>query len=313
MFEPSEIQARHLTPSDQLVRVRDIPERHQLLNSTLSSHPSYVPEPFPTFPPTGPASLWISSRVSHRTRELFPQSATAASSYHARPDLHPRFVRSIEKSLEFMFKEQLEVPFLWEHRRDYLVYWYSEENKDAPEGAKLDLLTRDEVWRVYELGVRYRTLMERKAGLVDVWTRLSPRLAKDEANDDGDDSDEAMDLDDDEGGDGKKDKKKDPRRVYFETHVICPGGTAEESVEGVVDGMEWLSLKYGREVKEMREEEAEMHVDGKDRVYKRSSGESGLDLLRHSRLSQFIKVSTSLSLFYRPRPDRSTDCPRSSL
>ena len=195
-----------------------------------------------------------------------------------------------------MFTEQMEVPFVWEHRRDYLVYWISEENKDAPEGEKINLLERDEVWRVYELGVRYRTLMERKAGLVDVWRRLSPRLAGQEAEEEAEDSD-GMDIEDEEGGDGKKEKKRDPRRVYFESQVISSGGTAEESVEGVVDGMEWLASRYAREVKEMREEEAEMQVEGRERVYKKHSAESGLDVLRQSRLSRFVKVS-SFPFFY---------------
>ena len=38
MFEPSEIKARVLTEDDDLIRVKDMPERMQLATSTLSSH-----------------------------------------------------------------------------------------------------------------------------------------------------------------------------------------------------------------------------------------------------------------------------------
>lgn len=189
-----------------------------------------------------------------------------------------QFLAAVEKAIEFMFVEHYEVPFIWEHRRDYIIHYDGE--------TPVELLLRNELWRVYELGMRYRALMERKAGLEKLWSKLAQRLPAD-GEGEGGEEDMDMDIDDEEGGGSsaaaKATKLKDPRRPYFELEVLRTGGTAEEGVEGVVDGLEWLKLKYARELREMREEQ-EPDKEGKGRP------KSNLERFRESRLSIFVRA-----------------------
>jgi hypothetical protein len=294
VFEPSEIQERHLGFADDLIRLRDIPERHQLLNSTLSSQPTYVPDPFPKFPSPKLAARWISTRLSARTKAYFlPSSNDMYAEPSKYAELYSYFIRAIQRSLEFMFEQQLEVPFVYEHRRDYINHILADDGTDLAnwEEHTLALLTRDELWKVYDLGLKYRSLHERREGLNEIWhKKLVPRLARD---DEGDDSD-GMDIDEGDDANGNPVRKKgDPRRTYFEEHVLGSPGTAEEGVEGVVDALEYLRSAFAKEMRELKEEEEELRKEGDVRVHKKptgTGGKYGLDKLRETRLSQFIKV-----------------------
>ncbi|CED84385.1 Transcription elongation factor SPT6 [Phaffia rhodozyma] len=300
VFEPSEIQARHLTESDNLIRLRDIPERHQLMNSTLSSSPTYILGQFPKFPDIKLAAKWISSRISARTKNTFLSIPIQADELDSsRPNMHLKFLTAVEKALGFMFLEHFEVPFVWEHRRDYLVHYATDSQGHIIPKGMIELITRPELWKIFELGLKYRNLMKRKQGLLSTWEKLKQRL-KDQTKQHTEEATAApISIDGEAEGEEEKkpirEEKVDWRLTYFEEFVISPMGTAEESVEGVVDGADWLGIRFMKEFKEMKEDEdLDEETRLKEGRYKRPSAQGPkayLNTYRDARLSNFVKAA----------------------
>jgi transcription elongation factor SPT6 len=96
---------------------------------------------------------------------------------------------------------EFEVPYIYTYKRDYITYFNPEDMR-----TKLDLLSQDELWRIYSLGQKYSSFLERRAALDAFYERL-----------------------------GNKD-------TYFETELRRKLG----SVEMVADATEWLGMKYPR-------------------------------------------------------------------
>jgi len=274
IFEPAEIKARFLTEEDDLIRARDIPERHQLLNSTLSANPTYIPEPFPVFPPVETAALWIAPRISARTKAFLApklESYAGAGLGAAEEDLHRHFIEAVQRVLGYLFVEHLEVPFIWEHRRDYIVHYRKDEQGNAPSATDsgsglVRLLERNELWKVYELGTKYRSLMRRKDALDTTWTRLHERKKAAWQADQDVTVDEAGAIPPAQDG-----PAPDVFERYYAEKVDGSGGLAEEGVEGVMDAMEWVGLRWARELREMREEEDEAMKARGERRQKRTN------------------------------------------
>lgn len=166
------------------------------------------------------------------------------------------------------------MPFVWEHRRDYIVHYRKDEQGNAPlatdSGSGLvRLLERNELWKVYELGTKYRSLMKRKDALDLTWSKLSARKKAAWLVD--------QDVTVDDAGaeippalDGPAPGVFD---LYYTEKIDGSGGLAEEGVEGVLDAMEWVGLRWGRELREMREEEdEEMKARGERRQKRTNEG-----------------------------------------
>lgn len=190
-----------------------------------------------------------------------------------------------------MFVEHFEVPFVWEHRRDYVVHYSVDSDRVIIPKGMIELITRPELWKIFELGLKYRNLIKRKRGLLATWSKLKQRL-----DDQGDQPQEEPIGEGVEGEDKKvlKPRDLDWREAYFEEFIISPMGTAEDSVEGVVDGADWLGIRFMREFKEMKEEE---DLDEETRLregrYKKPSAQGSqawLNNYRNSRLSTLVKV-----------------------
>lgn len=285
IFEPAEIKARFLTEEDDLVRARDIPERHQLLNSTLSSNPTYIPEPFPEFPSVDRAARWIAPKISERTNTFL--APKKEGSIDAGVDHSERFYEAVRKVLTYLFVDHLEVPFIWEHRRDYIVHYLKDaEGNIVPDGL-VRLLERSELWKVWELGLKFRSLMARRAGLDATWDKITDRRRLDNAPvPDGDDNEEEREL---------LPAPSDVFTEYYDEYLAGPEGVAEEGVEGVRDTLDWVGLRYGRELREMQEEE---EAQGGERRLKRTN-EGALRKaaeLREGRAGTALRVR--LSIFF---------------
>ncbi|KAF8576398.1 transcription elongation factor Spt6 [Ramaria rubella] len=193
VFEPSEIRARLLTEDDDWIRAKDIPERMQLVTSALSESVTMVNNP--PFPRSelSSASEWVALRISRRIEtEFFLPDAKYST-------LLAELIMAVQTSLDYLLCQNLEVPYIYTHRRDYISYF----DATLARGS-VELLRRDELWRVYALGQRYRALVERKKLLDNAYQRLAV-------------TDE-----------------------YFENDIR----SAIDSIEVVADTTEWLSMKY---------------------------------------------------------------------
>ncbi|GJE87155.1 transcription elongation factor Spt6 [Phanerochaete sordida] len=193
VFEPSEIKARMLTEDDDVIRAQDIPERMQLATSSLSQSATLSLQEALTDNDLDDAASWVITRLSSRKeRDFF------------RPDgqFHrylPELVQAISYALQYLFIQEFEVPYIWTHKRDYISYFNPNDLK-----TRVELLSLDDLWRVYAVGQKYRSLVERRKALDALYSRL-----------------------------GVSDQ-------YFEGEIR----KKVETVEMVADSTEWLSMKY---------------------------------------------------------------------
>lgn len=194
MFEPSEIKARLLTEDDDLIRAQDIPERMQLATSTLSQSATLsFPEPL-TQDECVEAAAWVTPRLSgDKERHYFRGDGV----HH---HLLSALVGAVTVALEYLLIQNLEVPYIYTHRRDYISYF----NPQDPRAARVELLNREDLWRVYALGQKYRSLRQRQNALAGTYKRLG--------------------VSDD----------------YYEQHIF----PRIDSVEAVADATQWLGMKY---------------------------------------------------------------------
>lgn len=193
VFEPSEIRLRMLTEDDDLVRAQDIPERMQLATSTLSPVTSLSFHQQMVDADLDGAAQWVTVRLSSRkTREFFHPEG---SQQHLQQSL----VMAVTYALRYLFIQQFEVPYIWTHKRDYISHFDEHTMR-----SRVDLLNLSELWRIYALGQKYRSLVERRKTLDVSFARL--RLQDD----------------------------------YFTNEIR----QKSDSVEVVADAAEWLAMKY---------------------------------------------------------------------
>ncbi|KAI0340086.1 transcription elongation factor Spt6 [Trametopsis cervina] len=193
VFEPSEIKARMLTEDDDLIRGQDIPERMQLANSSLSQSSSLSFQEALTENDLDDAASWVITRLSP-TKEI--DFFRPDGQYHR---FLPELVQAITYALRFIFIQEFEVPYIWTHKRDYISYFNPNDIK-----TQVKLLTLDDLWRIYSLGQKYRSLVDRRKALDTLYTRMG---ASDE---------------------------------YYESEIR----KKVESVEMVADATEWLGMKF---------------------------------------------------------------------
>ena len=139
------------------------------------------------------AAQWITPRISPRkTREYFHTEGSRTS-------LQGDLVLAVSNALKFLFGGEFEVPYVWTHKRDHISYF---DVKDIR--TRIELISLPELWRIYSLGQKYRSLSERRQLLEAAYAKL------------------------------------DVVDEYFQDHVR-PKIT---SVEVVADATAWLAMKY---------------------------------------------------------------------
>jgi transcription elongation factor SPT6 len=174
VFEPSVIREKMMTDDDDLIRAQDVPERLQLLNCSFSQNAVINHLERLTEDDVEDAASWITERIAARRNSEFSSELHSAISF----------------AVKCIFIMDYEVPYVWTHKRDDI-------------GGN-DLLPLPDLWRVYTLGQKYRSLASRRKSLMASYARL-----------------------------GVEDE-------YFEKEV--QGHI--DSVEVVADGVEWLQMKY---------------------------------------------------------------------
>jgi transcription elongation factor SPT6 len=155
VFEPSELTERLLTDADELIRITDEPERFQLYR--LQQIP-------PLEIDIEKESTWIAQRLLARPYKR-PVEAK----------LRVAFRQSIISVLNFFNTESLEVPFIWQQRRDFLYYpdrEVDEETGDVVLKAVRVLVDQDDLWKVWEEDGKYRAIQQRLTHLKAIWEGL---------------------------------------------------------------------------------------------------------------------------------------------
>lgn len=235
-----------LTEDDDLIRQHDTPERMQLANSSLSQSSTLAFQDPLTENDLDDAASWVITRLSPETERAFFRPDGQFHAYLS--DL----VQAVSYALRFLFIQEFEVPYIWTHKKDYITYF----NPDNPR-MKIELLSLENLWRVYSLGQKYRSLVDRRKALDSHYARLG-------ATDD-----------------------------YYENEIR----KRVESVEMVADATEWLTMKHRDVKKlkfDMAFHDDEEQPDAKH--WKAPSRVSAYEIAKKSIVSKLAEVSPSVVL-----------------
>ena len=160
VFEPSQLAERMLTDEDNLIRATDEPERFQVAR-----------KPYKHFDLTdeqkNEESIWISNL-------MLPKKRLAA-------DLREPFQKAVAKVLEFMTVDEYEVPFIFQHRKDYLIHAAKVAvtpdpyNPNAPQYvvSAEKLLNQSDLWEIFEMDLKFRALVDKRNALQRTYDNLT--------------------------------------------------------------------------------------------------------------------------------------------
>lgn len=263
VFDPAEIKERRLQDEDRILAQRDRPERHQLVNSTLSDNPVIAPDT--VFPDPALAAGFAYTKISPRTQYLFcgmlPDHSYPAPTpdypypepMPRRPDLAAEFVSAVTRALRMMFVDHLEVPYLWHYKRDAFSVL---ENSGR---SSVQFLDRDDLWKLYGLGIKFRAIYERNNATRTLWEKIKERRETPELS---------------------------HAEKYFEEKLLQ--SICMLSVEAAAEGGDWLAYHYAKDIKRIKEDEAA------DETVKKLPTKAGSDDIRSGPLMKLVQVSNGI-------------------
>lgn len=159
VFEPSELAERMLTEEDNEIRLLDEPERHQVSRKpyrhVVLSEDQFREE-----------AVWISNLMLLKKR--------------MDPELREPFQRSVAKMLEFLITDDFEVPFIFQHRKDYMIHAVKEplDGEDpADESAQYriraeKLLNMTDLWDIFDYDLKFRSLIDKRSTIQKAYGNL---------------------------------------------------------------------------------------------------------------------------------------------
>lgn len=183
------------------------------------------------------ATAWCATRVGGRTTQEFSQEGVFIEG----------FLTAVRETLDAIFNKNLEVPFIWHYRRDSL-------RQLSDDGNRKLYLHRDELWTLYDLGLKYKAVYSRRDHVNNLYEQM---------------------------------KELDPSfsDIYLEDHILSlPKGSAIQSVEAANEALAWLEIKHPV----LTERAKEMETSGAER--KRAGGASK-KLVRKGRIADLLPVS----------------------
>lgn len=270
MFDPAEIKERRLQDEDRVLAQRDRPERHQLVNSTLSDNPVIAPDSI--FPDPALAAGFAYTKISFRTQYLFcgmhmDQTWPAPTELYPYPDPAPRrpdlaleFINAVSRALGMLFVDHLEVPYLWHYKRDAFSVLEDSGRQSV------QFLDRDDLWKLYELGIRFRAIYERNNATRTLWEQIKL---------------------------GRETPELSHAETYFEEKLLQ--SICMLSVEAAAEGSDWLAYHYTKEIKRIKEDKSI------DEIVKKLPTKAGSDDLRSGPLMKLVDVSlTGVKCWSRP-------------
>ncbi|KAI9713674.1 MAG: Transcription elongation factor spt6 [Chrysothrix sp. TS-e1954] len=145
VFEPSQLVERMLTDEDAEIRETDVPERYQIARKPFKTEELTEEEQATLI---AEESTWV-------TQMLLPKKSLDQT-------MREPFRKSIASILRFMNVENLEVPFIFQHRKDYLIH---SEKDERGETLAQKLLDQDDLWEILELDLKYRALRQKRQAL----------------------------------------------------------------------------------------------------------------------------------------------------
>jgi transcription elongation factor SPT6 len=153
VFEPSQLQERMLTDEDNVIRETDIPERLQLARKPFKDL-ELTPDDM---------QVRLTEEAQWITTLLWPKKGL--DNY-----FHGPFQKAVHNVLEFINIEDYEVPFIFNHRKDYLIH--APGDNDDPDDQDNHrpmrperLLNQSDLWEVFDLDLKFRAFAEKRDAL----------------------------------------------------------------------------------------------------------------------------------------------------
>lgn len=233
VFEPSQLKEKLLTDEDNEIRFTDEPERFQLDR-----------KPFKNFQLTAEQfkeeARWI-------TNQLWPKKGLA-------PDLQAPFGKAVGKVLEFFIVDEVEVPYVFQHRKDYLLHTRKTRNpnRDDPDAPEYiinaeKLLNQDDLWKILELDIKFRSFVDKRNSLEKTFDNLKSLSIED-----------------------------------LVIEEMIPEATTMEELQDLQD---YLQFQYGPQLKELAS------VNGNGAQIKRPGSKSSLlDRVRQAKAYNFVRA-----------------------
>lgn len=159
VFEPSQLAEKMLTDEDNVIRNTDEPERFQTARKPYK-HLVLTDEQFKE------ESIWISNLMLPKKR--------------LEGDLREPFQKSVAKVLEFMITDEYEVPFIFQHRKDYLIHAAKVAVTPDPYNQSVPqyvvnaekLLNQSDLWDIFDLDLKFRALVDKRNVLQRTYDNL---------------------------------------------------------------------------------------------------------------------------------------------
>jgi transcription elongation factor SPT6 len=149
VFEPSQLKEKLLTEEDNLIRFTDEPERHQIARKPYKNLELTEDE-------FREESRWIAAMIKNKIDPPIPGV------------LQDAFEKCVHQVLEFLVRDDYEVPFIWINRKDYLIH----VDRDDSNNEAFRLLNLTNLWDIFEHDLKFRALLERRRTLKKVYDEL---------------------------------------------------------------------------------------------------------------------------------------------
>ncbi|KAF2634083.1 transcription elongation factor Spt6 [Massarina eburnea CBS 473.64] len=160
VFEPSQLAERMLTDEDNIIREKDVPERLQLAR-----------KPFKEIElPDEAMEARLNEEATWVTNLIWPKKGME-------PFFEKPFEKAVRKVLEFINVEDYEVPFIFNHRKDYLIHAPSDTPDDpddpTPRTTRPErLLVQTDLWEILDLDLKFRAFTEKRDALQQAYENL---------------------------------------------------------------------------------------------------------------------------------------------
>ncbi|RAL06356.1 chromatin-remodeling histone chaperone SPT6 [Aspergillus ibericus CBS 121593] len=166
VFEPSQLAEKMLTEEDNQIRLLDEPERHQIARKPYRNV-GLTEEQFRE------EAAWISNLMLLKKR--------------IEPELREPFQRSVAKVLEFLVTDDWEVPFIFQHRKDYMIHAakvpVDGDDDDASQYTiKAEkLLNMTDLWDIFDHDLKFKALVEKRNTIQKTFDNLQSLFSVNDA------------------------------------------------------------------------------------------------------------------------------------
>lgn len=154
IFEYEELKEHLLTDKDQIIRSTDIPERYQVLRDGIKGYDlddaEFVEK-----------QKWVATTLFNEKASQFDDEKTK--------HLIDPFKASVAKIVEFISRDNLEVPTIWNSRKDYTLYTSHDENNQV---IVEKLLNENDLWRIVRLDIDYHAIYDKRKTISKLFESL---------------------------------------------------------------------------------------------------------------------------------------------